>query len=342
MAQEIGRVAINPGDSRHSSIDEIIETAQLADRAGIDTLFFGELWGWDIHVLLGLIAARTDRIRLGAAIANIFARSPGAFAQTAATLDVVSRGRFLIGLGIGTRAIAEDWHGVPFDRPALRLRETVAVIRQALSGAPLEYQGEIFRVRRFRLSIAPVQPRIPILIGANKPSNVELAGAVADAWSPSYAAQRTLPWFLDHLRAGARGAGRDPAAIDVAPIVRCLVTSDPEPFRQIIRRELAYYLGSPGSLHPLTFKRTGIFLDEMARIQEAFAKDPRSAERYATDEMVDAFAAIGTAEECRRWLAGWREAGATLPIVSAPLGTPIDALHATIEALGRPGGRSAG
>lgn len=333
----MAQLAVNLGDSRHLAPPQMVELAQVAERAGLEALFFGEVWGWDINLLLGVLAGQTSRIKLGANISNIYARTPSALAQAAATLDILSSGRAIIGLGIATRAIVQDWHGVPFDRPARRLRETVEIIRQALSGQRLDYTGEIFRVQRFRLTIAPVQDRIPIMLATNKPSNVELAGEIADGWTPANATTTTLPVLARSLQVGAERAGRDVSTITVAPTVRALVTTDPEPARRLVRRDLAHYLGSAGSLHYQAVKRSGAFLDDLERIREAWAKDPHTAERAVPEALVDAIAIIGSPAECRRRLAEWRAAGATMPILRLIVGATWPETCGTLEALGPAG-----
>ena len=332
------RIALHIGDAQHFSPAEMIELAQTADRLGYEAFFTGETWAWDVGMLLSLFANRTSTIRLGADILNIFARTPSATAQHAATLDILSGGRAILGLGIATPAVVQDWHGVPFDRPAQRLKETVEIVRQALSGQRLDYQGEIFRVQRFRLTITPVQPRIPIVLGANRARNVELAGRIADCWSPGFATSQTLPLLRERLVAGAEAAGRDPAEITVLPIIQAIVTDDPEPARRLLRRHLAYYFGSQGSLHTRTLTQAGIFLDELERIKEAWAKEPRTAERAVPEEMVDAFMLVGTAAQCREGLAAWHAAGADVPTIQLVVGTSFEDSLRTVEGLG-PGTR---
>ena len=333
------RLALHLGDAQHFSPPQMIELAQAADRSGYEAIFTGETWGWDVGMLLSLLAERTSTIRLGADILNIFARTPSAIAQHAATLDILSGGRAILGLGIATPAVVQDWHGVPFDRPAQRIKETVEIIRQALSGQRLDYQGDIFRVQRFRLTVRPVQERIPILLGTNRARNVELTGRIADGWSPGFATTQTLAFLRERLAAGAQTAGRDPAEVTIYPIIQAIVTDDPEPARRLLRRHLAYYFGSQGSLHTRTLTQAGIFLDELARIQEAWAKDSRTAERVVPEEMVDAFMLVGSAAECRERLAAWHAAGAHVPTIQLVVGTTFEDSLRTVEALGTGPGR---
>ena len=339
----MARLALSLGDARHFKPAEMIELAQAAEGAGFEAFFIGDTWGWDIGQILALIADRTSTIRIGPAILNLYARTPSAMAQYAAPLRVLSGGRAILGLGIATPTIVQDWHGVAFDRPYQHLRETVEIIRQALSGQRLDYAGEIFRVQHFRLTIAPVQAHLPIMLATSKPRNVELTGRIADGWCPAFAAVQSLPKLHARLVAGARAAGRDPAEITVMPSIRSLVTADPEPARQLVRRSIAYYLGSEGSLHTRAITQAGLFLDEVARIKEAWAKDPRLAERAVPEEMIDAFGLVGTAAECRRRLVDWYAAGADLPIVHPVVGTSLEDTLRTVEALapGRRGRESA-
>lgn len=330
----MSRIGINLADARHFSPAEMIEMAQAAERAGFESLYLGETWGWDIGMLLGVFATQTSRIRLGGNVQNIFARTPSALAQSAVTLDILSGGRAIIGLGIATPAVVQDWHGIPFDRPVQRLRETIAILRQALSGQRLDFRGEVFQVQRFKLTVPPIQERIPIVLGTNRRRNVELAGALADAWSSAFAPIQTLAPMREALAEGARSAGRDPAEVEVMPLIRSLVTDDPEPARRLLRRDLAYYFGSQGSLHVRTFTQAGAFLDDLARIKEAWARDPHAAERAVPEEMVDATAIVGTPAECRTRLDRWRAAGADVPILLPVVGTSKEDTFRMIEALG--------
>src|SRR5262249_38604424 len=151
-----------------------------------ESLWSGENWGRDNVTLLSYVAAHTDRIGVGTSIMNVFSRSPALIAQTAATLDELSGGRASIGLGTSGALVIEQWHGVPYRKPLQRTREYIEIIRLALSGERVNYDGEIFHLQRFRLGFNPPRTNIPIYVAALGPKNVELTGELADGWLPIY------------------------------------------------------------------------------------------------------------------------------------------------------------
>ena len=175
------------------SAEEQIALAEQADRVGLDSVWVAEAWGQDAVSVLGHLTAVTERIGLGSALMQIPARTPAATAMTAVTLDVLSGGRFKLGLGVSGPQVSEGWHGVPFRRPLARTREYVEIVRKALAReAPLEYEGSEFRLplegselgKPLKLLAKPVSERIPIYLGAIGPKSVEQTARIADGWIP--------------------------------------------------------------------------------------------------------------------------------------------------------------
>jgi alkanesulfonate monooxygenase SsuD/methylene tetrahydromethanopterin reductase-like flavin-dependent oxidoreductase (luciferase family) len=164
--------------------EELVETARLAEELGYHSIWVPEMWGRDAFSILGLIAANTKRIKLSTGIIPVFSRSPAVIAQTAATLDEISGGRMMLGLGTSGPAVIENWHGVPFDKPLQRTREYVEIIKMILGGGRVDYEGEIFSLKGFRLQFQPLRSVIPVLVAAIGPRNVRLAGESADGWIP--------------------------------------------------------------------------------------------------------------------------------------------------------------
>ena len=198
------------------SPEEQVELAQLADELGLDSVWISEAWGQDAVSVLGLLAGKTERVALGSGLMQIPARQPAATAMAAATLDVLSGGRFRLGLGVSGPQVSEGWYGVPFRRPLRRTREYVEIVRKVLAReAPLEHAGAgvdaaaAATVWASRSSCWPsrCQERIPIYLGAIGPKAVEQVGEIADGWLPFLLNPREPDLLLDPLRAGVEKAG---------------------------------------------------------------------------------------------------------------------------------------
>ncbi len=176
------------------SPEEQVALARQADDAGLDSIWVAEAWGQDAVSVLGHLSAVTERVALGSGLMQIPGRTPAMTAMTAATLDVLSGGRFRLGLGVSGPQVSEGWHGVPFARPLARTREYVEIVRAALAReGPLEYEGKEFRLpvdpnglgKPLKLLARPVQERIPIYLGSMGPKAIEQTAEIADGWLPS-------------------------------------------------------------------------------------------------------------------------------------------------------------
>ena len=163
---------------------DLISIAQLAERLGYHTLWTGESWGRDAFIVLTMIACHTKTLRLGTGMVPVFSRTPALIAQSIASLDQISNGRATLGLGTSGRLVVEQWHGLPYHRPLARTREYIEIIRQALSGQAVNYEGQFFRLGRFRLGASPVQANVPVYLASLGPKNLELTGQLADGWLP--------------------------------------------------------------------------------------------------------------------------------------------------------------
>src|SRR3984893_6131847 len=163
----------------------LIERVKIADHAGVHSIWVPEAWGRDAFTLLTLCAEQTSQAHLATSIVNIYSRTPAALAQHFATLDELSGGRMVIGLGTSGYRVIEHWHGVPFQPSLTRLREYVEIIRMCLAGEPLKYSGKVFNLQRgFRLRFQPVRSRIPIFIASLTPKSVAQTARLADGWMP--------------------------------------------------------------------------------------------------------------------------------------------------------------
>jgi F420-dependent oxidoreductase-like protein len=299
---------------------EQLALVQEAERLGYDSAWAAEAYGSDAPTVLAWLAAQTSTIGLGSAIFQIPARSPAMTAMTAATLDQLSAGRFRLGLGLSGPQVAEGWHGQRYQRPLARTRDYLSVVRLALERRRVAYQGETLELplpdgpgKALKLTIAPVQPRLPIYLGAMGPRNLELAGELADGWLGFMYAPEHAAGFRRHLEAGAARAGRDLDGFDVAPTVQVHVGEDIDAARDAMRPYLALYVGGMGSRERNFYndqaRRYG-FERQAAAVQEHYLAGRRQEAAAALPaELIDLITLCGPAGKVRERLAAYRESG---------------------------------
>jgi F420-dependent oxidoreductase-like protein len=279
--------------------DQVIREVKLADEAGVDSVFLAETWGHDAFTLLALLARETQRIKLGTAIVNIYSRSPGALAQHFATLDQLSGGRMLIGLGTSGPNVIEHFHGVKFEKPFTRMREYVEIINTLMRGDKLDYNGDIFKLARgFTLRFAPVRPHIPIWIASITPKSVKQTAAIADGWLPIFLPKERWKEQLGLFADAVRAAGRKPEDV----LVRCpysvTVTDDPERAAAARRANAAFYIARMGNFYYEHFVRMGYERAANA-VREAWAQGGSNAGAAAVPaELVDQLGTAGGVEAC--------------------------------------------
>src|SRR5215210_9234132 len=225
-----------------------------AESAGFDSVWAAEAYGSDAATVLAWIAAQTEKIRIGSAIFQMPARSPAMTAMTAATLDHISDGRMILGIGSSGPQVAEGWHGQPFAKQLQRTREYVEILRKALARERLEYHGETYELpipdgpgKALKLMIAPVQERIPIYIAAIGPNNTQLVGEIADGWLPVFFSPEHVDHSRSLLQEGADRAGRSLDQFDIAPTVQVAIDDDVDRARDAMRPFVALYVGGMGS-----------------------------------------------------------------------------------------------
>ena len=316
--------------------DDLIAIAQLADRLGYHTFFTGESWGRDAFTVLTMIACHTQSLRVGTGIVPVFSRSPALIAQTIASLDQISKGRATLGLGSSGRLLIEQWHGQSFEKPVARTREYIEIIRKALSGQPLNHEGQFFRLGRFRLGAPPLQENIPIYLASLGPRNLELTGQLCDGWLPIWLHHQRLPELKAEIGEAANRSGRDISQITVAPQIICHVAADSnelEETKQQVRAHMAYYIGGMGQYYYNLFCRSG-FQDEAGAVREAWTVGDRpKATAAVSEDMLENITVIGDAASCRAKLDRFRSAGANMPVVAFPHGASTDGIKHTLEAL---------
>jgi F420-dependent oxidoreductase-like protein len=301
---------------------ELIELAREAERLGYDSAWAAEAWGTDAVTVLSWLAATTTKLKIGSAILQMPGRTPANTAMTAATLDLMSGGRLLLGLGTSGPQVVEGWHGQPWGKPLTRTREYVEIVRAALRRQTLEHSGEHYEIpyagedatglgKPLKLMLRPQRAEIPIYLAALGPKNVRLAFEIADGWLPIF-------FSPDHARDAFGFESR--VGFDIAPSVHVVVTDDVEAGRDVVRPVLALYVGGMGSrgqnFYNRLVRRYG-YEDDAERIQALYL-DGKQREAIAAvpDALVDDVALVGPPERIAERLDAWRESGATTLLVS--------------------------
>ncbi len=314
--------------------------AEVADleRAGLDIVFVPEAYSFDAVSALGYLAASTERVQLASGIMQLYTRTPTLTAMTAAGLDYVSDGRFVLGLGASGPQVIEGFHGVPYDAPIGRTREVVEICRAVWRRERLQYAGRYYTVplpadqgtglgKSLKLINEPVRERIPVLLAALGPKNVELAAEIAEGWQPIFfLPEKAHDVWGDALRTGK--ANRDPALgeLDVYAGPVLAIGDDVEPLREFVKPHLALYIGGMGAkgknfYHALATSYG--YGAEADRIQELYlAGDKEAAAKVVPDDLVRDVSLIGSAGFVKERIAAFREAGVTtlnvVPIAATP------------------------
>jgi F420-dependent oxidoreductase-like protein len=314
-----------------------LEIVQEAERLGYDSVWAAEAYGSDTATVLAWLAAGTTTIGLGSAIFQIPARSAAMTAMTAATIDQLSNGRMRCGIGASGPQVAEGWHGQRYGKMLQRTREYVAVMRMALARERVEFHGETLELplpdgpgKALKLTIAPVQERIPIYLAAIGPKNTALAGEIADGWIPTLFAPEHVAEFRTHLQEGAGRAGRSLDGFDIAPTVNVLVTDDLASGRDAMRPYLALYIGGMGSREQNFYNRLAQrygFADAAANVQELYLDGKREEAGAALpDELIDLVTLCGPKEHVRERLGVYRDAGVGTLMITPMAWTAEDRL----------------
>ena len=298
--------------------EDQLAIVQEAERLGYDSIWMAEAYGSDAATILAWLAGQTSRIKLGAGIFQIPGRSPAMTAMTAATIDQLSGGRMLLGIGSSGPQVSEGWHGVRFANQLGRTREYIEIIRKALARERLEYAGEHFTLplpdgpgKALKLTIAPVQERMPIYLAAIGPKNTALAGEIADGWMPTLVSPEHLPDLRAWLDEGAARAGRTlDDGFDIAPTVNVFISEDIEKGRDVMRPFIALYVGGMGSrdknFYNKLIQRYG-FEDAAKKVQDLYLEGRRDEAMAALpDALIDLVSLNGPADKVREVLRRWQ------------------------------------
>ena len=303
---DVGIMGLRPPGSDWNYTKKL---ARLADDLGYSCITMGESWAEDAFTSLAQLGAVTSRIRIGTSIVPIYARTPSNLAMTALNMDVMTEGRFFLGLGASGKLVIEDFHGEEFRKPLTRMREYIAILRKAMHGERLDHDGEFFRTQRFRVRFAPYRDNLPIYIASLSPPSLRLTGELADGWLPIFLAPKRMGPSLSAIREGAESAGRSLDDIALSPQVSVYVTDDISEARDRERPHIAFYIGGMGIFYHQYMHRIG-FGEESDMIREAYlSRDRDRAASLVTDEMVDEMTIIGDPDQCREQMESYFQAG---------------------------------
>jgi F420-dependent oxidoreductase-like protein len=313
------------GLTAQQQLDLVLE----AERLGYDSVWTAEAYGSDAATILAWLAQATTKIKLGSAIFQMPGRSAAMTAMTAATIDQLSGGRMLLGIGSSGPQVAEGWHGQRFAKQLQRTREYVAVVRMALARERVEFHGETLELplpngpgKALKLTIAPVQERIPIYIAAIGPKNTTLTAEVADGWLPWLFSPEHVTEFRPLLEEGfARaGSGKGFDDFDIVPTVTAMVTDDLEAARDAMRHFVALYVGGMGSrkqnFYNALVQRYG-FEDAAREVQELYLAGKKDEAAAALPgELIDTVCLVGPRDGVRERLRVYRDAGVGTLMIS--------------------------
>jgi F420-dependent oxidoreductase-like protein len=312
-----------------------------AERLGVDCVWAAEAWGHDAVTPLAFVAARTSRMRLGTGIIQAGTRTPALIAMTAMSLAAMSGNRFLLGLGVSGPQVIEGWHGIRFDRPVLRMRETIEIVKRAVRGERLEYRGAVYELplpggegKALRSAARP-QPHIPIFLATLSPKSLELTGEIADGWLGTSFMPEHADAFFRHIAAGAARAGRSLADLELHAGGAVAFGDDLAPLIARRRAGLAFSLGAMGSrrhnFYNDAYRRAG-YEDVAVEVQRLWLDGRREdAAARVPDEMVLQTNLLGTEAMVRARIRAYRTAGITTLRVEPDGGT----LDERLTTLGR-------
>lgn len=312
---------------------EAPELVAEAERSGFDAVFAAESWGSDAFTPLAWWGSSTERVRLGTSVAQLSARAPTACAMHALTLDHLSGGRAVLGLGVSGPQVVEGWYGQPFGSPLARTREYVSIVRQVLAREdrvrnagphhPLPYEGpgSVGLGKPLKPITHPLRADVPIWLGAEGPRNVALAGEIADGWLAVYFSPRVASTYWEWLNEGMSrpGARRGPGEFEVVANAQVVITDDRPAELARLKPSVALYLGGMGApeknFHADVFARMGYgeVADEVKRLFLAGKRE--DAVNAVPDELVSEISLVGTVEEVRAQVGEWERAGVTMLLV---------------------------
>jgi F420-dependent oxidoreductase-like protein len=313
------------------------EAVAEAERLGFDSVWTAESWGSDALTPLAWLGAQTTKIRLGTALMQLSARTPTAAAMAALTMDHLSGGRFVMGLGVSGPQVVEGWYGEPFAQPLARTREYVKIVRDVMAREapvtnagphyPLPYPGGTGLGKPLKPITHPLRADLPIILGAEGPKNIALTAEIADGWLPIFYAPKHEGMYREWLNEGfARpGARSTPDSFEVLAGAPVIVTDDVEGAADLIRPGIALYIGGMGAkevnFHARVYERMG-YEAEVAKIQDLYLSGHKAEATAAVPlKLIEETALIGPKEKLKDDLAAWQESFVTCMLLPPDIST---------------------
>ena len=312
---------------------ELAEYGRIAEKAGFESLWVTERYFHEeTFTLLGYLAAATQDVKLGLGVANPYTRNPALLAMASATLDRISGGRFLLGLGRSDTSVIQGRMGIPYGNPEAAMSDAVSVIRDLLAGNRVTYSDTVSRPRDAQLAIRPIQEKVPIYLAAIGPKALRLAGSIADGvLLNAYSPVQYTRYAVEEVRRTAREAGRDPGTIDIACMLPIRLTDGPEAILPGLKQRIVRLL-EERHVGEILLERGGFDTSILGPLRASAEKDGgQEATGLISDDMVESFYLVGSADRCKERISEYREAGVDLPLLLPRL----DAYREVSESLGR-------
>jgi probable F420-dependent oxidoreductase len=295
------------------SAAEFVAVARETEARGYHAAWTGEAGGYDAVTLMATIATHTERLHVGSAVVPVQTRTPVVLGQSAATLNHLAPGRVVLGIGLSSKVIVGDWHGLPFAPSLQQIREAVQIIRMVASGERVNFEGTFYRVKNFRLAAPPPTPPVRVVLAALGPEMLELAGEIADGVVLNWIPPETVRVSIEHLETGARKAGRTLAGFEIASFIRTCVTDDQAAARETLARDITGYATVDAYA---SFFRSAGFADEIDRVNAAWRAGDRSgAVKQVSSRFLDGLGVVGPEAFCRERIAEFTRAGLTQPVI---------------------------
>ena len=320
---------------------ETLEKLKIAEDLGYEMVSTGEAWGPSVLPWLTVIAAHTEKLQIGTGILNVFSRTPAAIAQEFATLEVISGGRMVCGLGSSGNLVIEGFHGAEFNRPLQRIKEYTEIVKLLLSGQRLLYEGEIYNLQRgFRIQYQAVREDVPVWIAAITPRSIQQTGEIADGIYPIHWPRRGFEPLKRQLAGASRDAGRPEDSVTVAPFTNVFVTgenggeNDEQVWRNA-RQPLFHYTNRMGSFYWQMLARSGFESDVQASRAAWADRDSQGALMAFSESMVREIQVIGPIESVPEQLQARSDAGADLQLIPLPQGDTAEVGRRLEQYLGK-------
>lgn len=315
--------------------DDFIAIAQETETRGYHTAWTGEVSGWDAFTVMAMIAGRTSRLHVASAVVPVQTRTPVVLGMSAAALAHFAPGRVALGLGLSSRIIVEQWHGLAFAPALAQIREAVQLIRMVAAGERVSFEGKFYRVKNFRLTTPPPSPPPRVVLAALGPEMLELAGEIADGVVLNWIPPESVRASIAHLEAGARRAGRTLENFEIAAFIRTCVTDDVAAAHATLARDITGY--TIVDVYA-SFFRTAGFAAEVEAVNTAWkAGDRAGAVRHVSPRVLEGLGVVGNEAACRERIAAFGRAGLTMPVVlpfTAGGADPRASLLRTLRAFG--------